>query len=401
MRAPIVPSRRLFAASAFALPLALAAALAGCGPTKPSTPVVIAPPTPAPPRASPVTDTGKPKIALLLPLTGRAAAIGQSMQEAAELALFEAVGRDIAISTYDTGDTPEGAVDAFAKARAQGLALALGPLFAPSANAVAPLARQAGVNLISFSNDETVARSGAYMMGIAVGPQVRRVAEHAIERGVARFATLAPSTGFGEQAAKSLEEYLASRNVAFAPAEFFDPAGLDFSGPARRVAAKLGEPGGAALFLPASGRALGLVSASLVSADVTSRKVRFLGTGVWDDREIWAQGAVAGGWYAAPDPARRADFERRYVATFGKPPHRLATLAYDAVGFAGRLARLKPGGDYSAAAIADPAGHVGADGPMRFRADGRVERSLAVLEIVGERTIVVSPAPATFARPSN
>ena len=52
---------------------------------------------------------------------------------------------------------------------------------------------------------------------------------------------------------------------------------------------------------------------------------------------------LRGAWYAAPDPARRADFERKYVATYGRPPQRLATLAYDAR-VAGRPARAAEAG---------------------------------------------------------
>ncbi len=71
------------------------------------------------------------------------------------------------------------------------------------------------------------------------------------------------------------------------------------------------------------------------------------------------------------------------MATYGRPPQRLATLAYDAVALAGQLARLKPGGDFSAEAIANPNGWYGVDGIFRFLPDGRTERGLAVIEIQG------------------
>ena len=80
----------------------------------------------------------------------------------------------------------------------------------------------------------------------------------------------------------------------------------------------------------------------------------------------------------------------------GNPLQALATLAYDAVALAGQLARLKPGGDFSAEAIANPNGWAGVDGVFRFLPDGRSERALAVIEIQGERNAVVSPAPTSF-----
>ena len=113
-------------------------------------------------------------------------------------------------------------------------------------------------------------------------------------------------------------------------------------------------------------------------------------------RSIGADAQLRGAWYAAPDPARRVDFERRFTATYGRPPHRLATLAYDAVALASQLARQKPGGDFSVEAITNPNGWSGIDGVFRFLPDGRAERTLAVIEIQGERNAVVSPAPTSF-----
>ena len=138
------------------------------------------------------------------------------------------------------------------------------------------------------------------------------------------------------------------------------------------------------------------VLASLSAAGADSRSVQLIGTGVWDVPGIGSEAMLRGAWYAAPDPARRADFERKFVATYGRPPQRLATLAYDAVALAGQLARAKPGGDFSAEAITNPNGWAGVDGAFRFLPDGRTERALAVIEVQGDRGVVVSPAPGNF-----
>jgi hypothetical protein len=74
----------------------------------------------------------------------------------------------------------------------------------------------------------------------------------------------------------------------------------------------------------------------------------------------------------------------------------LLTLLALLLGLAGQLARLKPGGDFTAEAIANPNGWSGVDGVFRFLPDGRTERGLAVIEVQGERGLVVSPAPASF-----
>ena len=132
------------------------------------------------------------------------------------------------------------------------------------------------------------------------------------------------------------------------------------------------------MLVPVAPPRLSAALAALAAAGIDNRVRTIIGTGVWDVPGIGSDAMLRGAWYAAPDPARRADFERKFVATYGRPPHRLATLAYDAVALAGHLARLKPGGDFSAEAITNPNGWSGVDGIFRFLPDGRTERALAV-----------------------
>ncbi|MDP2332651.1 MAG: penicillin-binding protein activator [Reyranella sp.] len=403
--------------------LALMAALvlaAGCTePPKTSTP----PPGPTTPAmGSPVSASGKARIALLLPLSGGAAPIGQSMQQAAEMALFDAGARDLALSAYDSGDNAAAATEAYSKARTAGTALVLGPLFGTSATALAPLVAQGGANVVAFSNDEAAAQPGVWVMGIAAPPQVRRVVDHAIDAGIKRFATFAPQTSYGEQMARTLESHVAVRGGTVVATELYDPNSYDLMPSARRLAsesqaragttaggtaggtagATAGSGGKLAILVPVPPPRLSPVLSALIAAGLDKDAVQFIGTGVWDVQGIGADTMLHGAWYAAPDPARRADFERRFTSTYGRPPHRLATLAYDGVGLAGHLGRVKPGGDFSAEAITNPNGWSGVDGIFRFLPDGRSERALAVIEIQAGRNVVVSPAPATFtARPVN
>ena len=386
------------------LVLATAALMLGaCSePPKTSTPAA-RPVTVAAQSGSPLTASGKVRIALLLPLSGRAAPIGQAMQQAAEMALFDSGAKELALSAYDSGDSADTAVEAYRKARIDGAALVLGPLYGTSASALAPLVNQGGMNVVAFSNDEQVAQRGVWIMGIAAPPQVRRVVDHAFESGIRRFATFAPQTSYGEQMARTLETYVNTRGGTVVGREFFDPNGTDIPIQARQLAASAkGDGGKLAVLVPVAPPTLPIALASLATNGLDGRAVQLIGTGVWDFPGVGTETMLRGAWYAAPDPAKRADFERRFVSTYGRPPHRLATLAYDGVGLAGHLARLKPGGDFSAEAITNPSGFSGVDGIFRFLPDGRSERALAVIEIQGDRGVVISPAPTTFAgQPTN
>lgn len=398
MRPP--PMRLLSRKSLFAL--ASAFLLGACAePPKTSTPA--APSVTVKPQAgSPMTASGKMRIALLLPLSGRAAPIGQAMQQAAEMALFDTGAGELALSAYDSGEGPDTAVEAYRKARLDGAAMVLGPLYGVSATALVPLVNQGGMNVVAFSNDEQVAQRGVWIMGIAAPPQVRRVVDHAVENGIKRFAVFAPQASYGEHMTRTLESYATARGVSVVGVEFFDPNGADLSAAARRLAGSIKGDGKLAVLVPVGPPRLSAALAALALAGLDGQQVQLIGTGVWDYPGAGSEAMLRGAWYAAPDPARRADFERRFTSTYGKPPHRLATLAYDGVALAGHLARLKPGGDFSAEAITSPNGWSGIDGIFRFLPDGRSERALAVIEIQGDRGVVVSPAPTGFtASPTN
>jgi branched-chain amino acid transport system substrate-binding protein len=384
--------------SLFALATA-ALLLAACSESSNTSTPPPRPQAPAPQVGSTTTASGKIRIALLLPLSGRAAPTGQAMQQAAEMSLFDSGAKDLALAAYDAGESPTAAIEAYRKARADGAALVLGPLFGSSATALAPLVQQGGTNVIAFSNDEQAAQPGVWVMGIAAPPQVRRVVDHAVSAGIRRFAALAPRSTFGEQMTRTLESHVAVRGGQVVAVELYDDN--DVGAAAQRLAADVKGEGKLAVLVPVAPPRLASVLQTLSSAGIDSSSVQLIGTGVWDIPGIGADTALRGAWYAAPDPAKRADFERRYTATYGRPPLRLATLAYDAVALAGKLARLKAGGDFSSEAITNANGWAGVDGAFRFLPDGRTERALAVIEVQGERNVVVSPAPSSFVSTTN
>ena len=98
---------------------------------------------------------------------------------------------------------------------------------------------------------------------------------------------------------------------------------------------------------------------------------------------------LTGGWYAASDPKAWTDFSQKFQKTFGRPPPRLATLAYDAMTIAIELSNVPAPARYSAESLTRPAGFQGIDGPIRFKPDGRTERALAVLEIEKYGSVVL------------
>ena len=123
--------------------------------------------------------------------------------------------------------------------------------------------------------------------------------------------------------------------------------------------------------------------------------MRLLGSGLWDIPDIGSEPALVGGWFASSPPEARLDFERRYSATYGHNPPRLASLGYDAAALAAVLARLPSGGEpFSQQAILNPSGFTGVDGLFRFTPGGLVQRGLAVLQVEPQGTSRRQPGAA-------
>ena len=117
------------------------------------------------------------------------AALGRDMLDAAQLALFQMAGEDFMLLARDTRGTPRGAADAANSAISAGAQLIIGPLFATSAEAVAPQVRSRGLNMITFSNTRSVAGDGVFVMGFMPQAQVDRLVRFATSRQICLWRT--------------------------------------------------------------------------------------------------------------------------------------------------------------------------------------------------------------------
>lgn len=320
----------------------------------------------------PSTETGQAvKVAILLPLSGSNAALGQSMLQAAQLAVFE-LGYD----TFELmpRDTATGAGAAATSAVTSGAQVILGPVFAEDVRAVKAATASRGINVIAYSTDWTLAGGNTYVMGFTPFGQVERIAAFAAQKGLRRAAVAAPADQYGLATAQSFEDAAARSGMTITRA-LSDANGYD------------------SVFIPAGGDSL-----SSILMRVTNANARKLGTGLWDDARVASNPAMNGAWFAAPSPRARASFESRYQATYGSTPVRLASLAYDSTALAIALAKSGGGQPFSAASLTNPNGFSGVDGIVRFRRDGMAERGLAVMEIRNGQVAEIDPAPTSFQR---
>lgn len=153
-----------------------------------------------------------------------------------------------------------------------------------------------------------------------------------------------------------------------------------------------------ALMLPLGGEGLRSIINQLEINNVDQNKVKYIGTGLWDDFKLNNFPSMYGAWFAAPDPKMREDFKERFNENFGTYPVRIASLAYDATALAAVLARTAKGetSPYTKENLTNQRGFAGIDGIFRFREDGLSERGLAILEIRPGHMYVIDRAPTAF-----
>lgn len=353
-------------------------------------------------------DGNQVRVAILLPLSGKNAAMGEALLKSAQMALFDLGHENFELIPKDTGDTEQGGKLAAQQALQDGAQLVLGPVFADTVRGAQSALAGSNVNMIAFSTDWTLARDKTYLIGFLPFDQVSRVVKYARTQGLTRFGVLSPDDNYGNAVVNAYGQAERAAGISGTRMERFSPQAADLSLLVRSftdydkrqsTGNALGAPFDAVL-IPAGGNLARSIGRSLNSYGLPPSQVRRLGTGLMDDAQLAGDASLAGAWFAAPPPKSRSDFENRFRRYYGSTPPRIASLAYDATALAATLSRmsLQKNGtvDFTRSALMNPNGFAGVDGIFRFRNDGVAERGLSILEYRNGRIVEIDPAPRTF-----
>ncbi|WP_019645914.1 penicillin-binding protein activator [Novispirillum itersonii] len=377
----------------------------------------------------PAADPTAVKIALLAPLSGPSAATGQSLLNAAQLALFDAGNTAVTLKPYDTRGSADGAAAAASAAVNDGAVLVLGPLFASSVTAVSPTLKAAHVRALAFSTDAQVASPGIYVSGILASEQARRLVAHARAQGILRFAALSPEGAFGRSMVAAYEQAVIASGGTMVKTLFHGPnddlqtklrAFTDFDTRAATLAAQKKTLEGKtdpaslealarlqtqdatgplpfeALLMTASGTPLKEELAVLSAFNADGRAVRLMGPMLWNDPALLRDPSLTRAWFPAVPQGPYKSFAQRYQQAFGDQPTVLSALGYDLTALASVLARQSGGRAYVDSVLTQSTGFAGANGLFRFRPDGSNERALAVMENTANGPVVSGEAAASF-----
>ena len=340
----------------------------------------------------------KMRIAILLPLSaeGRSGEIAKQMKQAGELALFEADNPKIDLIAKDTKGTPEGARAAADAALGEGAEIVLGPLFASSVRAAAPITRNAGIPMIAFSSDENVAGNGVYLLSFLAGHDVSSIVAYAVTQGKRRFAAYLPQDQYGQIAEVAFRRAVTSHGAEMVALATYPKNSDGLVKAAKPLAKEIKQNQADALYIPAGQKYLPQLATLIPYHEIDPAKVQLLGSSRWDFASVGSQAPLRGGWFPAADPTLWNRYKQRYTQTYGTIPTRITTLPYDAVSLAATFASAPKGQRFTPSNLTQKGGFAGIDGLFRFTPNGLSERRFAILEVQKFSNRIIQPAPSKF-----
>ncbi len=376
----------------------------GTGSGQLTQPVTVAQPT------GEVLGAGSVRIAMLTPTSasGGFGQAGQALRNAAAMALADYSTADVQLVIKDVGAGETAAAQQAGRALAEGAQLVIGPLRSASVRQAGTVLKPAGVPMIAFTTDTGTAARGVYLINFTPENNVERIVSYAAKQGKKSFAALLPATPYGAVVEAALRQSAPRYGVRIVAIEKYKAGSKPDPFALQNSIVKIGEVKNQidALFIP-DGNAVITAAQLLAGQQIRANKVKFLGSGQWQNPAILREPLLRSAWFAAPperlrNPEGQAigfeTFANRYSQKYGQTPPRVASLAYDAVILAAAL--VAQGGErrFAHETLTDPQGFIGfGDGYFRFRGDGTPQRSLAVMEIGKNGPRVIDGAPLSAA----
>ncbi|MEM6940136.1 MAG: penicillin-binding protein activator [Pseudomonadota bacterium] len=349
----------------------------------------------------PSLDAGAPvPVALLVPRGGSGgdAILADNLERAARLAIRDLDGVSVDLRVYSTAGNADVAAQVATQAVSEGAKIILGPVYGEAANAAGVAVSGDGVNVLSFSNNPTIAGGNVYVLGPTFDNTANRLVGYARRQGRDRIVVVHAQDVAGQLGRDAITRAISANRAALAGTVDYALSQEAVVSSVPRVKAAVDASGANAVFLTtSSASALPLLSQLLPEAGVNPASTQFIGLTRWDiPPQTLSLPGVQGGWFALPDPGATAAFRQKFTEAYGQAPHPLAGLAFDGIAAIGALAQRGQSNALSAAALSQGAGFRGASGIFRLRRDGTNERGLAVATIRNQQVEILEGAPQAF-----
>lgn len=353
--------------------------------------------------AAPAVDPGAPvPVALLVPAGSANQSdnlLAQNLENAARLAIGDLSGVEIDLRVYATGGNPSQAAAVAQTAVAEGAAVILGPVYAEEANAAGIAAAQAGVNVLAFSNNPTIAGGNVFLLGPTFRNTADRLIRYGRGIGIDRYLVAHGNDLGGTIGRDAITAAAQANRASVVGAEVYALSQQGIQAAAPQIVAAAQAAGAQAIFTTAGANAdLPILATALPEAGLPVETTRLVGLTRWDVApQLLALPGLENGLFAIPDAGLTAQFENRYRAAYGgATPLPQAALAYDGIAAIGALA-AQGRTEFDRGALTQGQGFQGTAGIFRLLPDGTNQRGLAVATVRNNQVVILDPAPRSFA----
>ncbi|QCE32145.1 penicillin-binding protein activator [Acetobacteraceae bacterium] len=335
------------------------------------------------------------EIALFLPLSGSRSPVASQLRNAAMLAFEDENGKNIRnVKIFDTGlISPQKAAE---QAIADKASIVLGPITADETQEASSKLLASGIPEVSFTSDSRQSKEGLWVAGLTARQQVSRLLEALKAENKFKVAAFLPSNDFGKSFGEALLISCQENNFPTPQIVYHDESAEQIAqnlqflaktedrqkafevAKAASSTATLEAPPFQALLLVDTGINLRNIINYLPDSDIRPSEVQIMGPALW--RAFDAKlSAISGAWYAAPSDENREAYVQKYEQKYHQKPLMITDIAYD---LATVTKELQNTHKLSAKKMVKADAFKGIDGSFSFKENGRMERDLALYQIL-------------------
>ncbi len=378
-------------------------------------------------------------IGIVLPMTGKYAAISQKTLRAAQmgLGLYGSNTSSFKLAVVDSEGSSDNARRGVEKlVKEDNVIAVIGSVLSKTAPAVAAKTSELGVPSLALSQKAGVTELGnsVFRNSLTSEMQVRYLAKTAVEEmGLKKFAILAPNDQYGVEFSNIFWDEVLARGGQITSAQIYSPKETDFRDVVQRLVGtyyiearadeyklRLKEWADAqtkhsarnappddllppiadfdAVFIPDSAKAMGQISAMLAYNNV--KGVRLLGTNLWNITGIAKRAGNSASSllfvdsYVSTDPAfSNSYFVKEYRAQFNEDPGIFELQAYDSALILRQLiSQGATSRDSLSRALLQLKDFPGSLGPLTISAEREIQRPLVSLVVENGNIVPYSKA---------
>ena len=360
------------------------------------------------------------RIGIFVPLSGPRAVYGKQVSEGVEMAYFQLRDPGIELLYFDSA--ADGGVPAMAAmAKAAEIDIAIGPLFSDKADEIYPYFAAQSVPVLSLSNNQNIARSGLWVLGLLPEQQIDALLAKTLLAGHDQIAILSDLSAYGSQLTDHVTNRLTDFGVVPSRVMVIDGAvGADDE----TLVAQLKEfavyepleedqlvqdkPAPYDAVILAGGAEFVLKVAPLLSYyDLGPDRVQYLGTDLWASAGLLGEPSLQGAYVSTISPKLRTAFGARYQAVYqgqgqSQTGSFLSQLGFDVMAVAATATQMSANRqDNASSSLQNPVisrlvrdtGYKGFTGTFRLLANGQNQRQFSVFQVENGGLVTAEIAP--------